>query len=115
VPADAAPSSSAASSLFAAPSPSGSVAPGAAAPIASPALPPEAQAPTVPRQLAPAATKAVSRDDNGRRLVAFLILLAGLAFAGLTYLTPGAVAEDAGQGGLGRFRQPRTGPPPALS
>jgi hypothetical protein len=123
------PSYSAPSSSFSAPT--------ITAPAVAPALPPEAQAPSVPQQTAlPATTAAAAKDDNGPRGIAFLILLAGLAFAGLAYITP-ARAEDGHvglgrfrrpvpaealaapvepvQGGLGRFTRPRTGPPPALS
>ena len=104
-------------------------------PIAQPALEPQEQAPSVPRQAAlPAATPV--KDDKRAQGVAFLILLAGLAFAGLAYATPDrteeglvglgrfrrpappdadVVADEPVPGGLGRFTKPRTGPPPALS
>ncbi|MDQ1396616.1 MAG: hypothetical protein QOG64_1875 [Acidimicrobiaceae bacterium] len=133
-PADAAPSSPSSSFSGSSASSSGDVAT-AASPIAAPALPPEAQAPTVPALIAPGTTKPGSKGDNHRRLVAFLILLAGLAFAGLAFLTPEhadgtiglgrfrgpvpaasvAAAVEPAAGGLGRFRRPRTGPPAALS
>jgi hypothetical protein len=104
-------------------------------PIAQPALEPQEQVPSVPQQTALPATTPV-KDNKTAQGVAFLILLAGLAFAGLAYATP-ARTEDglvglgrfrrpapAGadappmepvNGGLGRFTRPRTGPPPALS
>ena len=104
-------------------------------PIVAPALEPQDQAPTVPDQ--PMLTAApVVEEDTTAQGVAFLILLAGAALAGLAYLTPerdetGAVGlgrfrrprPDAVaasplapvEGGLGRFARPRTGPPPALS
>jgi hypothetical protein len=104
-------------------------------PVAQPALEPQEQAPSVPQQTALPALKTTSRDKTAQG-VAFLILLAGLAFAGLAYATParaedgtiglgrfrrpveGAVSTepiDPVSGGLGRFARPRTGPPPALS
>jgi hypothetical protein len=106
-------------------------------PVAAPALEPQEQAPSVPQQAALPATVPIADDDTSTaRGVAFLVLLAGLAFAGLAYLTP--ARDDAGtiglgrfrrpaaaathaaplepvEGGLGRFSRPRTGPPPALS
>jgi hypothetical protein len=105
------------------------------APIAQPALEPQEQMLVVPRQDALAPTKPVASDTKGRS-VAFLILLAGLAFGGLAYLTPArdaggtmglgrftrpvpaevlAVPQEPVDGGLGRFQRPRTGPPPAHS
>jgi hypothetical protein len=104
-------------------------------PVAQPALEPQEQAPTVPQQVALPVAKASARDRTAQG-VAFLVLLAGLAFAGLAHLTP-ARAEDGTiglgrfrrpvpatalaaplepvSGGLGRFARPRSGPPPALS
>jgi hypothetical protein len=104
-------------------------------PIAQPALEPQEQAPSVPQQTAlPAATPV--KDDKRAQGVAFLILLAGLAFGGLAYATPARTEDglvglgrfrrpvpddvDAAplepvSGGLGRFTRPRTGRPPALS
>ena len=115
--------------------PAASYTPPAAAPVAEPSLEPQDQAPSVPQQTALPPSRPV-KDDRNAQGVAFLILLTGLAFAGLAYVTP-ARAEDAtiglgrfkrpmpGEiatgpvepvtGGLGRFARPRTGRPPALS
>lgn len=104
-------------------------------PVAQPALEPQEQAPTVPQQTALPVATTVGRDRTAQG-VAFLVLLAGLAFAALAHLTP-ARAEDGTiglgrfqrpvaaaaidvplepvSGGLGRFARPRSGPPPALS
>lgn len=119
------PSFTAAAPTFVAPS----------APVVQPSLEPQDQAPAVPSQPLVAAPVAV-KDDNTAQGVAFLILLAGAALAGLAYVTP-TRAEDATvglgrfrrpapveaiasalgpvQGGLGRFTRPRLGPPPKLS
>jgi hypothetical protein len=72
-------------------------------PIVQPALEPQEQAPSVPEQPLLAAPVTAKEDDTGRG-VAFIVLLAGLALAGLAYLTP-AGADD-GFVGLGRFRRP---------
>lgn len=104
-------------------------------PIVAPALEPQEQAPTVPDQ--PMLTAApIVAEDNTAQGVAFLILLAGAALAGLAYLTPDrdedgtvglgrfkrpipqhalAPVGPPVEGGLGRFARPRTGAPPALS
>lgn len=106
------------------------------APVVQPALEPQDQAPVVPNQPMVAAPVA-AKEDNTAQGVAFLILLAGAALAGLAYLTPARPEEGATiglgrfkrpaplmvaarpfepvQGGLGRFTRPRTGPPPKLS
>jgi hypothetical protein len=103
-------------------------------PVAAPALEPQEQAPSVPQQQALPPTTPVKGESKTARSVAFLILLAGLAFAGLAYLTPdredGAMVGlsrfrrpapavntpiEPVEGGLGRFARPRSGPPPALS
>jgi hypothetical protein len=102
-------------------------------PIAQPALEPQDQAPTVPQQTALPPTPKPASNDKAQG-VGFLILLAGLAFAGLAYVTPArpedglvglgrfqrvapvdAETIEPVSGGLGRFARPRTGPPPALS
>ena len=115
-------------------SPGGSSFTAPESPIVAPALEPQEQAPTVPDQPMLTAAPTVPEDTTAQG-VAFLILLAGAALAGLAYLTPdrdesGAVglgrfrrprpeaampAAAPVEGGLGRFARPRTGPPPALS
>jgi hypothetical protein len=125
-PVSSSPSFSAGGSTFTAPE----------TPVVQPALEPQDQAPTVPDQPMVAAPAAAPKEDNTAQGVAFLILLAGAALAGLAYLTPARDADgtvglgrfkrpapaaalnpamEPVEGGLGRFARPRTGPPPALS
>jgi hypothetical protein len=94
------PASSPASGSLVAPPTGSFTAP--SSPVVQPALEPQEQAPSVPDQPMLAAP-AVAGDDDTAQGVAFLILLAGAALAGLAYLTP---ARDEEHVGLGRFRKP---------
>ena len=91
----------------------------------------------MPQQVAVTSPTPVAVQQNDApRIVAFIILLVGLACAGLAYLSPGRAEEGTVglgrfrrleptavpaapttpvHGGLGRFATTRTGPPPALS
>jgi hypothetical protein len=134
-PSPAASSGSATSTTPTYSAPASTYTPPASSQVAQPALEPQEQAPNVPMQTALPPTVPL-KDDRTAQGVGFLVLLAGLAFAGLAYVTParaenstiglgrfrrpapaiiGSGPAEPVKGGLGRFARPRTGPPPALS